>query len=52
VRIHPVCGLGGQPYPELARLQADLRTVGITAQVIQVDYKFFAGTDTAMVLTG
>jgi hypothetical protein len=52
VRIHPVCGLGGQPYPELARLQADLRTVGITAQVIQVDYKFFAGTDTTMVLTG
>jgi len=52
VRIHPVCGLGGQPYPELARLQADLRAMGIAAQVIQVDYKFFAGTDTTMVLTG
>jgi hypothetical protein len=52
VRIHPVCGLGGQPYPELPRLQADLRAAGITARVVQVDYKFFAGTDTTMVLTG
>jgi len=52
VRIHPVCGLGGQPYPELARLQADLREAGIAARVIQVDYKFFAGTDTTLVLTG
>ena len=24
VRLHPVCGLDGKPYPELARLQADL----------------------------
>ncbi len=50
VRIHPVCGLGGQPYPELPRLQADLRAVGITTRVISVDYKFFAGADTTLIL--
>jgi hypothetical protein len=51
VRIHPVCGLGGQPYPELARLQADLRETGIASRVIPVDFKFFTGTDTTLVLT-
>jgi hypothetical protein len=52
VRIHPVCGLGGQPYPELARLQADLRESGITARVIPMDYRFFPGADTTLILTG
>jgi hypothetical protein len=50
VRLHPVCGLEGKPYPELSRLQADLAQDGIDTQVISVDYEFFPGSDSTMVL--
>lgn len=44
VRVHPVCGRDGQPYAELARLQADLACDGVQADVVPVDYEFFHGT--------
>lgn len=50
VRIHPVCGLEGRPYPALARLQEDLGRGGVSARVVPVDYEFFAGTDAMLVL--
>jgi len=50
-RLHPLCGLDGRPYPELPRLQADLRAAGIEARAVPVDYEFFAGTDRMLVLT-
>jgi hypothetical protein len=51
VRLHPVCGLDGKPYPELSRLLAELRAEGIAAEVIAVDYEFFPGSDTTLVLS-
>jgi len=50
VRLHPVCGLDGKPYPELPRLQADLARDRISACLIAVDYEFFPGTGTSLVL--
>jgi SAM-dependent methyltransferase len=50
VRIHPVCGLDGKPYPGLARLQADLAVAGIAARVMAIDYEFFPGTNSTLVL--
>lgn len=49
-RVHPVCGLDGRIYPDLPRLQSDLRGAGISARVEPVDYEFFAGTDRMLVL--
>jgi len=51
VRLHPICGPDGQPYPELPRLQAALGREGIAARVIPVDYEFFAGGDSTLVLS-
>lgn len=51
VRIHPVCGPDGRPYAELARLRAELASVGVDAEVVRVDYEFFRGSDTTLVLT-
>ena len=50
VRIHPVCGPDGRPYRELARLCEDLKNAGIAAEVVAVDYEFFAGSNSTLVL--
>lgn len=50
VRIHPVCGADGRPYPALARLRRELRETGIASQVVPVDYEFFAGGGSMLVL--
>jgi hypothetical protein len=51
VRLHPLCGLDSQPYPELPRLQAALRRDGIAARVVPVDYEFFAGSSSTLILS-
>lgn len=49
-RIHPVCGPDGRPYPALARLRQALAGEGIASEVARVDYEFFAGSDSMLVL--
>jgi len=50
VRIHPVCGADGKPYPELARLREELSARGIASGVVKVDYEFFNGATSMLVL--
>jgi hypothetical protein len=50
VRIHPVCGANGRPYPELERLRRELLDQGIPSHVARVDYEFFVGSGTMLVL--
>ena len=50
VRIHPVCGAGGKPYAELDRLRRSLEERGVTSAVVRVNYEFFAGSTTMLVL--
>ena len=50
VRIHPVCGAGGKPYAELDRLRRRLEERGVTSAVVRVNYEFFAGSTTMLVL--
>jgi hypothetical protein len=50
VRIHPVCGADGRPYPELEHLRRELLTCGITSEVVKTDYEFFAGSGSMLVL--
>jgi SAM-dependent methyltransferase len=50
VRLHPLCGPDGKLYPGLARLRRDLREAGVASEVRAVDYKFFAGADSMLVL--
>jgi len=50
VRIHPLCGLDGKPYPGLSRLRRELKEAGITSEVRPVDYEFFAGATSMLVL--
>jgi hypothetical protein len=50
VRIHPVCGAGGKPYAELDRLRRSLEEKGIASAVVRVNYEFFAGSSTMLVL--
>lgn len=50
VRIHPLCGADGKPYAGLARLRRELRAAGIASQVLAVDYEFFVGSDSTLVL--
>ena len=50
VRIHPVCGSDGKPYAELDRLRLELSARGITSAVVKVNYEFFVGTGTMLVL--
>jgi hypothetical protein len=50
VRIHPVCGADGRLYPELAPLRAGLGAAGITCELVPVDYEFFVGSGTMLVL--
>ena len=50
VRIHPVCGADGRPYSKLAALRRELRTGGIESEVVRVDYEFFVGSGSMLVL--
>jgi hypothetical protein len=50
VRIHPLCGLDGRTYSGLPRLRRELRASGIASEVVRVDYEFFAGSDSMLVL--
>lgn len=50
VRIHPVCGADGGPYAELDRLRRDLLARGIHSEVVPVNYEFFAGSNSMLVL--
>lgn len=50
VRIHPVCGANGKPYAQLDRLRAELSERGLTSAVVRVNYGFFAGSSTMLVL--
>lgn len=51
VRIHPVCGPDGEPYPLLDRLRRSLRAEFIAATVVPVDYEFFRGSGSMLVLS-
>lgn len=51
VRIHPVCGPDGRAYPELTRLFGAWAAAGIDAREVPVDYEFFAGGASMLVLT-
>ena len=50
VRIHPVCGADGKPYPKLAALRKELRAGGIESEVVRVEYEFFIGSSSMLVL--
>lgn len=50
VRIHPVVGTNGRKYPELGRLRIALAEEGIDSEIVEVDYEFFAGSDSMLVL--
>lgn len=50
VRIHPLVGPGGKPYAELERLRAELGALGITSEVRKVNYEFFVGSKSMLVL--
>src|SRR5207237_8546103 len=50
VKIHPLCGPDGKPYPALARLRRELREHGISSEVVAVDYEFFIGAISMLVL--
>jgi len=51
VRIHPLCGADGRPYPELGRLRRELALCGVASEVVSVDYEFFAGSSSMLVLS-
>ncbi len=50
VRIHPVCGADGRPYAEIENLRRDLRARGVGSAIVPVDYEFFAGSNSMLVL--
>jgi hypothetical protein len=50
VRIHPVCGTDGKRYAGLDRLRRELLTRGVRSEVVGVDYEFFVGADSMLVL--
>ncbi|HET7535703.1 MAG TPA: methyltransferase [Candidatus Didemnitutus sp.] len=50
VRIHPVCGPDGRPYPALERLCQDLLARGIRSEIVRVEYEFFAGAHSMLIL--
>ncbi len=50
VRIHPVCGSAGRPYVELDRLRRDLAADGVRSDIVPVDYEFFRGSHSMLVL--
>ena len=50
VRLHPVVGTDGRTYPGLPRLRRELKAAGIASELVRVDYEFFVGADTMLVL--
>ena len=50
VRLHPVCGADGKPYPALPRLRRELRESGIASELVRVDYEFCVGSGSMLVL--
>lgn len=50
VCIHPVCGADGWSYPELAALRAELAESGIASEVVAVNYEFFVGSGSMLVV--
>lgn len=50
VRVHPVGGADGRPYPGLARLRRELRGAGIASQLVSFDGGLSVGTDSMLVL--
>lgn len=50
VKIHPIVGTNGRKYPELGRLRIALAEEDIDSQIVDVDYEFFAGSDSMLVL--
>lgn len=50
VRLHPLVGPDGKPYPGLARLRRELKESGIASELRAVDYEFFAGANSMLVL--
>ena len=50
VRIHPICGADGKPYPKLPALRRDLRENGVESEVVPVNYEFFVGSTSMLVL--
>lgn len=50
VRIHPLCGLDGRPYPKLPALRRELKAAGVESEIVAVDYEFFVGTDSMLIL--
>lgn len=50
VRIHPLVDLGGRRYAELDELRSALEAGGIASEVVPVDYEFFRGCDSMLVL--
>lgn len=50
VRIHPICGADGKPYAKLPALRRELRALGIESEVVAVDYEFFIGSSSMLVL--
>lgn len=50
VRIHPLVGPGGRPYGELDVLRRELATRGIASEVRKVNYEFFVGSSSMLVL--
>jgi hypothetical protein len=50
VRIHPLVGPGGKPYAEIDRLRAELGALGIASAVRKVNYEFFVGSSSMLVL--
>jgi len=50
VRLHPLVGTDSRTYPGLPRLRRELKAAGIASELVRVDYEFFVGTDTMLVL--
>ena len=50
VRLHPLVAPDGKTYAGLGRLRRELRTGGIASDLVAVDYKYFAGADSMLVL--
>jgi hypothetical protein len=50
VRIYPLCGADGKPYPGMLRLRRELRETGIGSEVRAVDHDFIAGAGAMLIL--
>ncbi|MDX2185342.1 MAG: class I SAM-dependent methyltransferase [Opitutaceae bacterium] len=50
VRLHPVVGVNGLVYPRLDELRTELFAGGVDSELVQLDYEFFTGADSMLVL--